>query len=152
MAVEIHVGFTGTRKGMTAQQRERFTLLLRSLAFEEGMGHFHHGCADGADTEAATISKDQGWWVVGHPGIDPKTKVVRSNWTNMDDETRDPYRFLVRNRHIVQSSDMMIATPRTATQMARSGTWYTIRYARTESKDLYIIFPDGIVREEKGVS
>ncbi|MGN6107396.1 MAG: hypothetical protein ACTHU0_19965, partial [Kofleriaceae bacterium] len=42
----IHVGFTGTQRGMTPQQRERVWELVRDRQF-----YAHHGDCVGADAE-----------------------------------------------------------------------------------------------------
>lgn len=147
----VQVGFTGTSNGMTPGQKIAFLELLNDLSSEASSPPmFHHGCAVGADLDAATLAKDVGWWVIGHPCRCPQTRIVRSNWTIMDDETRSPHPFLARNRHIVSNTDLLIACPSTKAEVKRSGTWSTIRYARSESKDLYIIWPDGTVRKEEG--
>lgn len=38
--------------------------------------------------------------------------------------------YLVRDRMIVDGSDVLLAFPRSPVERRRSGTWYTVRYAR----------------------
>jgi hypothetical protein len=56
---------------------------------------------------------------------------------------------LERNKHIVIAAiDGLIATPKTIAEEVRSGTWTTVRYARTLNRDIHIVLPDGKVRRE----
>jgi len=55
----------------------------------------------------------------------------------------DPRPPLVRNRDIVDATDMLIAAPATRKEVLRSGTWATIRYAKKMKKWIYIIYPSG---------
>lgn len=100
------VGFTGTREGMSARQRQQFAWLMLRIRCDT----FHHGGAEGADTQAADfVLRNPGIGIVTHPaGGDP----------------------LARNREIVAAADILIAAPRTDREELRSGTWATIRYAR----------------------
>lgn len=119
-----NVGFTGTREGMTTEQRARVARML-SEAQVGGATHFHHGCAEGADTEAAKIAKGFGYEIVEYPAGD------------------DP---LKRNRAIVAASDWLIAAPAQMREVLRSGTWATIRYARKDKVPVSIAYRDGTFR------
>jgi len=55
---------------------------------------------------------------------------------------------LVRNRIIVNSSEVLIVAPRTKYKVLRSGTWSTYRYARQLGKPTYLVYPDGSVLRE----
>lgn len=119
----IRIGFTGTRKGMSAHQQRLFEWLLRALApgrLSGGEREFHHGAAYGADTQAALIAaRFDGVRIVPHPaGKDP----------------------LKRNREIVAQCDLLIAAPHTDVEVLRSGTWYTVRRAREAGKP-YVVLP-----------
>jgi hypothetical protein len=48
-----------------------------------------------------------------------------------------PRPYLVRNRHIVDASSVLIATPKGDEEL-RSGTWSTVRYARKIRRDFTI--------------
>jgi hypothetical protein len=118
------IGFTGTRKGMTARQKRSLTRLLTCL--NSGIGVFHHGGAEGADTDAAKIAKK----VWGEDRIKvhkPKRKSAKE--------------LLARNERIVNASLILIAAPRKLNEEVRSGTWHTIRYAR-KSKDKAVLILD----------
>lgn len=111
----MRVGFTGTRKGMTGLQQQQVvdTLgMFRDVAgARRARAEFHHGGAVGADSQAAAQARCFGFYIVCYPaGTDP----------------------LRRNRDIVAACDILIAAPETDTEERRSGTWSTIRYARTK--------------------
>lgn len=133
---EVEVGFTGTRDSMTIVQYGEFARLLDSVANDGD--RFHQGCCVGADEEASIAARGQGLWIVGHPPIDKKLVS-----TFQSDEECEPEEYLVRNKNIVDASTVMIATPGGMVEVLRSGTWSTIRYARKQGRELYIIFPDG---------
>jgi hypothetical protein len=51
----MRFGFTGTREGLTTDQRERLRDYLRSQ--DQGGEHeFHHGCCVGADAQAVGLA------------------------------------------------------------------------------------------------
>lgn len=131
----IIVGFTGTQLGMTGQQLEAFRLKLIELACTE----FHHGDCIGADAQAWEIARSLELRTICHP---PKREIKRAN-TYPNDETRAPHDYLVRNRHIVEESDFLVACPAQMTEQLRSGTWATIREARRQGKVVYVILPNG---------
>jgi hypothetical protein len=49
--------------------------------------------------------------------------------------------YIERNHNIVDNTDMLIAFPSTKTEILKSGTWATIRYARKKGKKIIIIDP-----------
>lgn len=137
------VGFTGTRHGMTEAQLEVFKKLVNAKEFSE----FHHGVCVGSDKQAhdyvEKIKKDKNAKIVGHPprfkgsvALDCKCDVYRKT-----DE------YLVRNRNIVDETDVLVATPDTK-EKVRSGTWSTVRYARKKKRKIYIIHKNGRVTIE----
>lgn len=137
-----HVGFTGTQHGMTAEQERSLRALLRELG-----GVLHHGDCIGSDKQAAGIAREQGRRVVGHPPEDSSKRAFFPS-----DETREPKPFLVRDHDIVDETEALVATPRTAQEQVRSGTWATIRYARKMKRRIYIIQPDGTLKTEGRVA
>lgn len=54
---------------------------------------------------------------------------------------------LVRNKDIVESTDVLLACPKGPEEL-RSGTWSTVRLARKQGKRVVIFWPDGSVTEE----
>jgi hypothetical protein len=135
----VHVGFSGTRRGMTSEQSRA---LRRSLAsFEDAV--LHHGDAVGADAEAHEQAVVLGWSVIIHPPINAAWRARK-----VASEERAPKPYLVRNRDIVDETELLIAAPAEAVEHLRSGTWSTVRYARRLGRPISIIKPDGTVVRE----
>lgn len=134
-----HIGFTGTRTGMTKPQLASVRMCFVDLV-EQGARVFHHGDCVGADVEAYWIARDFELLLVAHPGA------VKSQYRAMtvNDERREPGYPLDRNKDIVNESDVMIAAPARNSQR-RGGTWFTIKYARREDKPLFVVHANGIV-------
>lgn len=151
------IGFTGTQQGMTRYQKEYLVEILKL----KGCSELHHGDCIGADNQAATIALDNGvtqfvvhpplhdykraYWMnekkarmelfVGYHEISSNNSIsVRVKWM-------EPYKYLERNKHIVESTALMIAAPKEHTHSLRSGTWATIRYAWKTKRDIIIIPP-----------
>lgn len=100
---------------------------------------FHHGAAVGVDEQTATIAKNEfGLWTVAHPSD-------MSSWTTLfeSDVTLGPKPPLVRNRDIVYAVQLLFAFPLNDHEVLRSGTWATVRSARSKRVKGLIIYPDG---------
>jgi len=113
-----HIGFTGTRKGMTDAQRDTLTNLLTIEMAYGDVNTFHHGCEEHADREAAKIAKALGFRVIGHPGPGSIADGMQDC-----DEVRQLLPYLERNRVIVDSSSVLYAAPSSYVEQQRSGTW-----------------------------
>ncbi len=131
-----HIGFTGTRHGMTEAQRIKVRELVEEQV-KQDLTVGHHGDCLGADAQFHSISRDCGLAVIGHPPKDERLRAFCSV-----DEERTAEDFLVRNRRIVDECDIVIATPFEMTEQQRGGTWSTIRYARRVRK-ARVVLPDG---------
>ncbi len=136
----MRIGFTGTRRGMTDDQKYMVKKLLLKLKPTQ----FHHGDCIGADAEAHEIVMEidenrRYTYIVKHPPQDGKQWAdCQPFWASR------PFKpYLQRNRDIVDETSVLIATPATARELQRSGTWATIRYARKCGKEVWIIRPDG---------
>lgn len=127
----LHIGFTGARVGMTTDQRKIVIQILKS--YDPFI--LHHGDCIGADAEVHVIVctqfKDSG--IVIHP-----PKVDRYRAFCKCDTYHKPKDFTVRDRDIVNDTVILIGTPKSFDQN-RSGTWYTIRYAKRMKKPVIII-------------
>jgi len=139
------VGFTGTHKGACLAQLEELSARLQALK-AEGFDELHHGMCIGADEQAARIAKVIGFRLVAHPGLakDPTNLMYRSEYDG-NDEVREPKPFIERDHDIVDETEVMLATPLTHEEIARSGTWTTVRYARKQGRiegtTLHVIRP-----------
>ena len=130
------IGFTGTRHGMTVDQQDAFYLMFEST-FDKAK-EFHHGDCNGSDEEAHKICRTGlNVKVVIHP---PSYNKFRANCKG--DIVLQPQPYIDRNHNIVDATDVLVATPDTPEKL-HSGTWATIRYARKQNKDIYIIKPSG---------
>jgi hypothetical protein len=132
----MKVGFTGTQVGMTFQQCMAFMRLMREL----GPTEFHHGDCIGADALAAkmVLSNFPDCKVICHPPI------YTNKQANVGGHEVLPRKsYLDRNRDIVDASEVMVATPKEKEEQVRSGTWYTVRYARRRKKAIRMVFPTG---------
>jgi hypothetical protein len=134
-------GFSGTSKGASKFQLDELEAKLKKLK-EEGFDEFHHGACIGADEQAAIIAKRLGFRVVAHPGLaaDPKNLRYRSEWTG-NDEVREAKPFIKRDHDIVDETEYMLATPLTREEQIRSGTWTTVRYARSKNRPIDLCLP-----------
>lgn len=137
----VIVGFTGTRRGMTQVQRARLAVILDNP--RAGITAFHHGDCIGADAEAHALIGDHSSILrVIHPCT---LAAMRAHCAGENVETRPPRRPLDRNHDIVRECAWLIACPRESSEVRRSGTWATIRFARKLQRRTTIIYPDGAV-------
>ena len=130
----LHVGITGTRSGMTEYQT--VTVINFLMAAFEPNAVFHHGDCLGADVETATIAKELGYKIVGHPPV--KTE-FRGYFE--DDVTHTAKGYFVRNRNIVNSSFVMIVVPWQMEHANNGGTWFTHDYAEKLKKPIFVAWP-----------
>ena len=135
------IGFTGTRQGMTAEQKSALRNLL-----DGGAGEFHHGDCIGADSEAHDIADECGYGIILHP---PTNSSERA-WREVPRHMMRPERpYLDHNKDIVRETASLIAAPAEPEEQLRSGTWSTVRFARKLGKPVFLILPDGTVNDEQ---
>lgn len=141
-----HVGFTGTRYGMSPAQQTVVAQALDRLVSGEPAATFiaHHGDCVGADAQFHDLTRLRGFRTVGHLPIDDTHRAFCQF-----DEVRDPLPHMKRNRAIVAESDVVIATPFDMEEKTVGGTWKTIGFARQAKKPLAIVWRDGIVTLER---
>ena len=125
-------GFTGTRKGMSREQKQTLLFCLEEDDFKE----LHHGDCVGADHQAGMVAKRLGMRIVIYPGPSHNPKIRAFSFHH---EAKPPEHYLVRNRHIVDACDVLFAAPETPNEVVRSGTWATIRYARKIGKEIILL-------------
>jgi len=134
----IHIGFTGTRKGMTQSQLNRVDDFLDNMD-DVGSGSYrwaHHGDCIGADAEFHVLAKESGYRVYGHPPIKDDLRAFCDF-----DIAMLPYPYLKRNRDIVDNSDVLIVVPEQTEEQPKGGTWSTYRYAKKLGRDIYLVLP-----------
>lgn len=150
------IGFTGSQSGMTQFQKDE---LFKILSMKE-CSEFIHGDCIGSDAEANNIALSVGvklftihppsnshkrafcfdpnkrflWNRINTPFVEIGNEGVKVRWMPIE-------AYLERNKRIVDSVSLMIATPKEFTHTVRSGTWSTIRYAWKNKKDIIIIPP-----------
>lgn len=143
----IHVGFTGTRFGMSEKQ---FFTVLGLMATEGGLFHGavtgHHGDCVGADSQFHDICRRLEIRVIGHPPVDQEHRAFCRF-----DEERPLLTHMKRNRAIVAESQIMIATPYDPAEPGElvGGTWKTVGMTRKALKPLILVMPNGHVLRER---
>lgn len=139
----MRLSFTGTREGMTASQKRVVVQLLNEMKPDWVI----HGDCKGADTDFHhLILAFRGGALTSNPPkieICPSTSESMRSYCEYYDVINPAKDSLARDRDIVDKGDKLIATPRTVREESRSGTWYTVRYAKRVNKIVYIIYPNG---------
>lgn len=138
----LHAGFTGSSKPLSQVQVASVREVLAYL-YSEGHGWLHHGDCINGDETANSIAKALGMSTYGHPPSD-RFKRAYCNCDCLAPEL--PY--LTRNRAIVRATSCLVAAPGQPCEVARSGTWSTVRYARTKRRTVYLVLPSGAVSRE----
>lgn len=139
----VILGFTGTREGMTQAQRAALPSVVSALP-----ERIIHGGARGADAEL------HAWLLMAGmaPGSIDVWPASLDRWSFYADTGAVVHPIaapLARDHIIAKNCDRLLATPRTMTEIIRSGTWATIRYARKARKPITIVLPNGTIREER---
>lgn len=137
-------GFTGSRAGITKAQENALRELF-DYFYNNGFEAIRHGDCKGADASAHALAQEAGFFTYIHPCDMSWARAFckpTPGWGEVL-SVRPP---LVRNRDIVRESEILVATPKEFSMIARSGTWATIRYAKKQDMDVYIIYPDGDTR------
>jgi hypothetical protein len=133
----MHLGFTGTRKGMSSAQESSTRVLVSKLA----PNAIHHGDAIGADAQMHVLAMEARVAIIIHPPLKAADRAFCESG-----ELREPDSYARRNAHIVDESDMLVATPAGPEANARgAGTWRTVRLAMRQGKAVYVVWPDGSI-------
>ena len=135
------VGFTGTSQGMSTVQNTTLLKLLRDLKVTT----IHHGDCIGSDASLHKLARYTRLRIYIHPPSITKKRAFCLDAHHVFGDK--PY--TERNRAIVVAGvDGLIATPAEFSEQQRFGTWSTVRYARKMKRKIWIILPDGTIREE----
>ena len=135
----MRIGVTGTRSGMTREQRINLqTFLKRKMKShdEVTIPEFHHGDCVGVDVEAALIASEEGYRIVCHP---PNKEDLRG-WFDSD-ETRGTASYFQRNRQLVDEVDLLVVIPYQNEWAPEGGTWYTHDYAEKRRVETLTLWP-----------
>lgn len=143
----IHIGFTGTRHGISQKAALRLARLLKTCHDRyNGDITLHHGDCIGADAAAHDMAQKLGWQLEIHPPTQMRYRACCEG----AELVHAPLGYLTRNSRIVAASAFLIACPIlwiTPNSVSRSGTWYTIREAQRFCKKVYVIVPTGVIKE-----
>lgn len=142
--------FTGTRAGMTPDQAGALTAWLQQAA------RLYNGCCHGADEECLLLARtfcSPDLWIEGFPGNQAQAERVHAvDLKHPVPQGQHPE--LARNRTMLRKAlrignPLLVATPKLGSEEGRgSGTWATIRYARSLNIPRRIIWPTGRVDED----
>lgn len=140
------VGFTGTRLEMKKAQQETCRQVLTDLfSGTNGSDQFRHGDCIGSDEQAHKIVEYIPWVQIHiHP---PEDNRYRAYCRSICCYIYKPKPYLDRNKDIVNETKILVAVPR-GPEERRSGTWSTVRYARSLKHYIIVIWPDGRIDEE----
>lgn len=134
------LGFTGTR-GMPTPEQQAF--IDRNVS---GCDELHHGACVGSDAVAHVFGLLYARQIRVHPPEDTKLVDLKAVMPRNRDLVKvlpaKPYH--ARNRDIVDACEVLIATP-DGRRRPRSGTWYTIDYARANKVPVVVCLPDGTI-------
>lgn len=136
----MRVGFTGSQGGMSKAQRTTVSKVLQELKPRE----LRHGDCVGADAEVHDIALSLNIPVVIHPPTESSKRAFCQGAAAV----RPVESYMVRNDHIVRSTHLLVAAPPSRREVLRSGTWATVRRARTANKIVIFVYPDGTRRVE----
>ncbi len=133
----VTIGFTGTRNGMSKKQKEEVTNLIQDYLDKQTNITIIHGDCVGADADFHEICSNLSSTIIIkiYPG---KGNTDLRAYCKSDD-IDEPKPYLQRNRDIVDNCDILFACPISKEEHVRSGTWYTIRYARKVGRTTKII-------------
>ena len=132
----MHLGITGTRKGLTEDQ---FKELKEFILEINEVTHLHEGDCIGVDDQITQMFQElrPEVKVICHPPIKTGTQAFGTY-----DKIHKPKPYLERDKDIVNNSQYLWACP-CGKEIVRSGTWATVRYARNKGILITIIMPDG---------
>lgn len=136
----LTIGFTGTQNGMTDKQIEECYLFLveATRIYNTNQLMVVHGACVGADHQFDSIAKEFNIVRGYYPSnIQRKQAKLESGAMALG----MPDTPLQRNHLIVAASQIILAAPKESSEVLRSGTWATIRYARKSNKLLKIFEP-----------
>ncbi len=139
----FNIGVTATREGLTGPQFKTIIEKLRYIAMTNDLDGvaLHQGCCDGGDEQITIVAAAIGIPITAYPPTDKKFFSKLAYELSSTVMKEGPY--LERNGRIVDACDILIGAPKQKYEELRSGTWSTIRYARSLNKIMTIVWRDG---------
>lgn len=131
------LGFTGTQKGWTVEQKRCMECIVSKTEPSE----WHHGCCIGSDSELHELLLVRRGVIIHHPPINTTKKAFCK--MRIGDTVLPAKDYIIRNHDIVDSSSVLFATPNSLEETLRSGTWATVRYAKRIGQKVVVVYPDG---------
>jgi hypothetical protein len=136
------IAFTGSQEGPVSKLQERaFTRLIRSRT----ISIWRHGDCIGWDEFAHNIIVrlygEKVKVIIHPPDNDEKRAFCKA--PNMELMLPKPY--LDRDDDMAKICKALVACPKGDVEELRSGTWATVRYAKSYHKPVYLVFPSGRV-------
>jgi hypothetical protein len=146
--LDKHVGFTGTRLGLSMKQIDALIGVLIAQKDRTVKNWLHHGDCVGADETAHHEAADRmGWAIHLHPPTQTKYRAYCKLWEQDTSEPPKPFR--LRNQDIVDMSAILIVCPaRDNFRDGRGGTVMTYNMAVEAGKPRIIIYPSGATEYE----
>lgn len=155
----MKIGLTGSRTGLTKEQRRVVTQMIKTLENRE-VEEVHHGDCIGADTEVSMMFLERSLGALhAHPAT------INESWDQRwraRSKEKFPNASIVeypakapndRNADIVDACDVLWAFP--ADTLGKGGTWNTINMAIAAGKPVRIVCPNAdesnTLQEEWGV-
>ena len=141
-------GETGSRNGATQRQIASVAFLWAKYGIEE----LHDGDCKGVDSQLFSLAMIFGVdHLVIHPPTNPANRAFcgqRSSAEKAVSSIRPEKPYFVRDRDVVEESEVMACVPDTPFEKEKGGTWYTIRHTRKQGKPLAIAWPNGHISYE----
>lgn len=137
-AIPLHIGFSGTRYGMTLLQRRAVYRVFRWYRDNRNAVAVHHGSCVGADAEAHDLARMLGLAVALHPGDNP----YRAECAMLEGErVWMPRDFRTRNAAIAACTGVLVAAAGDGTE--DRGTSHAISCAVKLERPVVIVSADG---------
>jgi len=144
----MKIGFTGTQKGLARSQYEALFRVLHGYSWAEER-EFHHGNCVGGDESSHYIAGILKFKRVLHRPLSGRKEARCSFHLEPVDVLMPRKDYLERNKNIVNATEVLVACPKEEDgETLRSGTWSTVRYARSLKRKIVIIRPSGKVEIE----
>jgi len=141
----IKYGFTGTRTGLSPEQKSQVFNLLSSHISKNESIEVHHGDCVGADKEFNDIClqlhqtyPNANIRIIVHPSINVAFSTHSTQANSEITTIQIPLPSLMRDKLIVNQTDKIIGCPRSSKEIIRSSTWATIRYARKHNRPIFV--------------